>query len=68
MTAQELTKVVGRHADTLEDLRKDVAHLEIVCNNYRLRIEDLEVEVKMLRSDVDRCYVTRKRSRMKEGE
>lgn len=54
MTAQELTKVVGRHADTLEDLRKDVAHLE--------------VEVKMLRSDVDRCYVTRKRSRMKEGD
>lgn len=26
MDAKELTKVVGRHADDLEDLRKDVAY------------------------------------------
>ena len=54
MTAQELTKVVGRHADDLEDHRKDIDYIMQALEKNDIRISDLLIEVAMLKKDLER--------------
>lgn len=68
MTAQELTKVVGRHADDLEDLRKDNAYIMQALNKSDIRISDLLIEVAMLKKDVERLQNEKRKRPMGSGK
>lgn len=54
MDAKELTKIVGRHADDLEDLRKDNAYIMQAIEKHDIRISDILIEVAMLKKDLER--------------
>ena len=68
MDAKELTKVVGRHADDLEDLRKDNAYIMQALEKHDIRISDLLIEVAMLKKEVERLQNEKRKHPIGSGK